>query len=142
MAAGAYDSAVGADEYDDVRGMGWIAFAGIMLGLAGTWNFIDGILAIGSSHVYLGGAHYIFGGLNSWGWIVMLLGVTQLAAGAAVVNGSSWARWFGIFVAGINSIGQLAFLPAYPFWALSMFTVDMLIIYGLAVYGGPKLRGA
>src|SRR3954468_13603955 len=33
MATGAYDvdSAVGADEYEDVRGMGWIAFAGIML---------------------------------------------------------------------------------------------------------------
>jgi len=36
----------------------------------------------------------------------------------------------------------LAFLPAYPFWALAMFTVDMLIIYGLAVYGGQKLREA
>jgi hypothetical protein len=32
------------------------------------------------------------------------------------------------------------FVPAYPFWALSMFTVDMLIIYGLAVYAGPRLR--
>ena len=92
--------------------------------------------------MYVGNAHYIFGGLNSWGWIVMLLGIAQLAAGGAVVNGSNWARWFGIFVAGINSIGQLAFLPAYPFWALSMFTVDMLIIYGLAVYGGPQLREA
>jgi hypothetical protein len=131
-----------ADATAEPAGVGWVVFASILLFIAGTWNFIDGILAIGSSHVYLGGAHYIFGGLNSWGWIVMLLGVTQLAAGAAVVNGSSWARWFGIFVAGINSIGQLAFLPAYPFWALSMFTVDMLIIYGLAVYGGPKLRGA
>jgi hypothetical protein len=42
----------------------------------------------------------------------------------------------------VNSIGQLMFLPAYPFWALAMFTVDMLIIYALAVYGGHKLREA
>jgi hypothetical protein len=123
-------------------GAGWVVFASILLFIAGTWNFISGILAIADSHVYVGDAHYIFGGLNSWGWIVMLLGITQLAAGSAIVNGSNWARWFGIFVAGINSIGQLAFLPAYPFWAIAMFTVDMLIIYGLAVYAGPQLREA
>ncbi len=124
------------------EGAGWVVFASVLLFIAGIWNFIDGILAIGSSRVYVGEVHYIFGGLNTWGWIVMLLGITQLLAGAAIVNGSNWARWFGIFVAGINSIGQLAFLPAYPFWALAMFTVDMLIIYGLAVYGGPQLREA
>jgi len=70
----------------------------------------------------------------------MILGIAQLAAGSALLSGSEWARWFGIAVAGVNSIGQLMFLPAYPFWALAMFTVDMLIIYGLAVYGGHKLR--
>jgi hypothetical protein len=122
------------------EGAGWVVFASVLLFIAGIWNFIDGILAIGSSHVYVGDAHYVFSDLKTWGWIVMLLGITQLAAGSAVVSGSNWARWFGIAVAGVNSIGQLMFLPAYPFWALAMFTVDMLIIYGLAVYGGPRLR--
>ncbi len=121
-------------------GVGWVVFASILLFIAGIWNFIDGILAIGSSHVYVGGAHFVFSDLKTWGWIVMILGITQLAAGSAVVSGANWARWFGIAVAGLNSIGQLMFLPAYPFWALAMFTVDMLIIYGLAVYGGPRLR--
>src|SRR6185436_7197422 len=44
-------------------GTGWIMFASILLFIAGIWNFIDGILAIGSSHVYLAGAHYVFGDL-------------------------------------------------------------------------------
>ena len=132
------------DGYDDVsgKGVGWIVFAAILLFLAGTWNFIDGILAVSSSHVYVAGAHFVFSDLKTWGWIVLLLGISQLAAGSAVVGGSEVARWFAIAVAGVNSIGQLMFLPAYPFWALSMFTVDMLIIYGLAVYGGSKLRQA
>lgn len=127
---------------DQVAGAGWIVFASVMLFIAGIWNFIDGLLAIGSSHVYIGNAHYVFGDLKTWGWLMLLLGIAQLAAGSALVSGSEWARWFGITVAGVNSIGQLAFLPAYPFWALSMFTVDMLIIYGLAVYGGSRLREA
>ena len=122
------------------EGAGWVVFASVLLFIAGIWNFIDGILAIGSSHVYVGGAHFVFSDLKTWGWIVMFLGITQLAAGSAVVSGANWARWFGIAVAGVNSIGQLMFLPAYPFWALSMFTIDMLVIYGLAVYAGPRLR--
>jgi hypothetical protein len=27
-------------------------------------------------------------------------------------------------------------MQAYPWWSLALFTVDVLIIYGLAVHGG------
>ena len=53
-----------------------------------------------------------------------------------------FARWFGITAAGLNAIGQLLFVPVYPFWAIAMFAVDLLIIYGLAVYAGKRLRVA
>jgi hypothetical protein len=121
-------------------GAGWIVFATVMLGLAGLWNFIDGIAAISSAHVYVADANYVFGDLNTWGWIVMFLGVLQVLAALALMSGSKWARWFGIAVAGLNAVGQLCFVPAYPWWALAMFAVDVLIIYGLAVYGGSRLR--
>ncbi len=136
------DYASANDGYDDgsPRGVGWIVFAAILLFLAGTWNFIDGILAISSSHVYTANAHYVFSDLKTWGWIVMLLGILQLIAGMSLLSGSEWAKWFAIAVAGLNAIGQLMFIPAYPFWALAMFTLDIFIIYGVAVYGGAKLR--
>ena len=66
---------------------------------------------------------------------VFLLGVLQGIAAFTVVAGSNLGRWFGIVAAGLNAIGQLMFVSAYPFWALAMFAVDVLIIYGLAVYG-------
>jgi hypothetical protein len=136
------DYAAANDGYDDgsPRGVGWIVFAAILLFLAGTWNFIDGILAISSSHVYTANAHYVFSDLKTWGWIVMLLGILQLIAGLSLLSGSEWAKWFAIAVAGLNAVGQLMFIPAYPFWALAMFTLDIFIIYGVAVYGGAKLR--
>ena len=122
--------------YDvDSTGSGWIGFAGIMLGLAGTWNLLEGILAIGSSRVYGDDAVFVFSDLNTWGWIMVVLGLAQLAAAFMIVSGSQLARWFGITAAFVNSIGQLYFLPAYPLWAMTMFAVDMLIIYALAVYG-------
>lgn len=122
------------------RGSGWLGYAAIMLGLAGTWNVIDGILAISQSKVYVLGAKYVFSDLKTWGWIVLVLGVLELCAAFAVLGGSQMARWFGIGAAGLNSIGQLMFVQAAPFWAISMFAADMLIIYALAVYGGQEVE--
>ena len=36
----------------EASGAGWVGFAAVMLALAGLWNVIDGLLAIGSSRVY------------------------------------------------------------------------------------------
>ena len=112
----------------------------MMLGLAGTWNFIQGILAIGESRVYVADSVFVFSNLNTWGWIVMILGVIQLLAAFTIMSGSEWGRWFGIGAAFVNAIGQLFFLPAYPLWAITMFAIDVIIIYALAVYAGKKLR--
>jgi hypothetical protein len=132
----------GAEPYDTTEGAGWIIFAVSLLGLAGAWNVIQGILAIADSRVYVGESTFVFSDLNTWGWIVLLLGVAQLLAAFAIVGGSEFGRWFGIACAGVNAIGQLMFLPAYPFWALAIFAIDILIIFALAVYGGRKLREA
>lgn len=123
-------------------GWGWIEFAAVMLGLAGVWNVLSGILAIGDSRVYVGDETFVFSNLNTWGWIILILGVLQLFAALAVVRGSEFARWFGVGVASLNAIGQLYFLPAFPLWSMAMFAVDILIIYGLSVYGGKRLKAA
>jgi hypothetical protein len=130
--------------YNDyaTAGSGWVDFAAVMLGFAGIWNALNGILAIADSRVFVNEALFVFSNLNTWGWIMLALGVLQVLAAAAIVQGSEWARWFGIVVAALNAMGQLYFLPAFPLWAMAMFAVDILIIYGLAAYGGKQLRPA
>ena len=29
-------------------------------------------------------------------------------------------------------------IPAFPLWSLALFGIDLLVIYGLAVYGGKQ----
>ena len=123
-------------------GVGWVAFAAILLGLAGIWNVIDGILAISESRVFVGEQTFVFSDLNTWGWIILALGVLQLVAAFTVAAGNEFGRWIGIGAAGANAIGQLLFVPAFPLWAMSMFALDILIIYALSVYGGSRLRTA
>lgn len=142
MATTSYDAGYSSEDAYDVRGGGWITFAAVMLGMAGTFNILEGILAIANSRVYTAHQTLVFSNLNTWGWIVLLLGVSMLLAAFGLFSGSELARWFGVAVVTINAIGQLYYIPAYPFWSLAMFTVDLLIIYGLVAYGGRQLRNA
>ena len=135
-----YEEFPGAAGPPGPAGAGWVMFAAVMLGLAGVWNFFAGIAAIGNAHVYVSHANYVFSDLNTWGWIVMVLGVFQVIAALSLMSGSEVARWFAVAVAGVNMLGQLNFMPANPWWGLAMFAVDILIIYGLVAYGGARLR--
>ena len=63
---------------DAERVTGWWYFAGILLTIAGVLNIIWGIVAISESHFFTStGAVYIFGHLNTWGWIMLILGVPR-----------------------------------------------------------------
>jgi hypothetical protein len=126
-------------DFDD-KATGWIGFAGVMLGLAGVWNLTEGLLAIGDSRVYVADSVFVFSNINTWGWIIMFLGIAELAAAFMLGTGSRFARWFGITAASVNAFGQLYFLTAYPLWGVMMFAIDILIIYALVVHGGKRIR--
>ncbi len=117
------------------EGYGLIVFAAVMLLTLGFFNLIDGIAAIANSHVFTANAHYVFGDLRAWGWVVLILGVLQLLAGAGVLAGNQVARWSGVVVVGLNAIAQMFFIPGYPFWSLMIIAVDVVALYGLCVYG-------
>lgn len=122
--------------YDDAdRGYGWVAFAGVLLLVVGTINTIEGIAAIGNAHFFTANTHYVFGNLKTWGWVVLCLGVIQLLVGLGVFVKNQLARWVGVFFLSLNAIAQLLMMPAYPFWSLSILTMDILAMYGLIAYG-------
>ena len=120
------------------RGIGLIFFASILLLVAGFFNMIYGIAAIAQSHVFVANAHYVFGSLRGWGWITLIIAVLQLVAGGGVLAGNQWARWFGVAVVGLSAIDMMFFIPAYPFWALTIIAVDIVALYGLCVYGSRE----
>jgi len=121
-----------------VEGSGWVLFAGIMLMLIGVLNAIYGIAAIDKSSFFVANTQYILSDLNTWGWVLLIIGVLQLFAAYSVWRGGSFGRWFGIAVASLNSIAALLAIPAYPFWSLAIFAIDILVIYGLTTYGGDR----
>jgi uncharacterized membrane protein (DUF2068 family) len=123
---------------DDAHGQGLVTFAGVMLAIAAVLNTLYGIAAIDTAHFYTQHAKYVFCDLNTWGWFLLALGVVQAFAAFAIWRGTPWARWFGVACASVNAILQTLWIPAYPVLAMTILTLDIIVIYGLLAYGGRR----
>jgi hypothetical protein len=119
-------------------GMGWVTFAVVMLGIAGTLNVIYGIAAISNSSFYVGEAEHVISSLNTWGWVVTIFGFGQLVAMVAIWADTQFGRWLGVLLAATGAIVHLIFLPSSPFLGLALFGLDLLIVYGLVAHGGQR----
>ncbi|MFE2109032.1 hypothetical protein ACFXAF_24650 [Kitasatospora sp. NPDC059463] len=128
----------GASATTDHVGSGLLTFAGVLLVLVGSLNALDGISAIAGSHVFIGNAHFVFGDLLAWGWVMLALAVAQLGAAYGVLAlRTQWARWAGVVVLVLNAFAQMSFVPSYPVWSLTIIAIDVVAIYALTAYATP-----
>ena len=117
---------------NDARVTGWWVFAAALLLLAGVLNIIWGIAAIGDAKFFIANQKYIISSLHTWGWVTLILGVLQLAAGFSLFSGGGFGRWVGMFAAALSAISALLSIPAYPLWSLCIFALAIIILYELA----------
>jgi hypothetical protein len=120
---------------------GGAIFAAIMLIMAGCFNLINGLAALvkGGSYLALTDSGTLVFNLTAWGWIMLIFGIVQVAAGLGIWSGALWARIIGIAAAVLNAMAHMTFVGTYPFWSLIVIAVDILIIWALAVYSGPAM---
>jgi hypothetical protein len=107
-----------------------VTFGGIMLIIAGSFNLLDGIVALVNDSYYRVD-ELLFADLSAWGVWWLVLGTIQLGTGFAVLAGRSWGMLLGIGLASINALTALMFIGVYPGWAIAVMVVDALVIYGL-----------
>jgi hypothetical protein len=127
---------------DTTQGLGWVLFAGIMILIAGVLNVIWGIAAIDNANFFVQDERYIISDLNTWGWIILIVGVLQLFAAFSIWAGGAFGRWIGIITASLGAIGALLSIPGFPLWSVSVFFLNVLVIYGLTAYGGQRRAAA
>jgi hypothetical protein len=126
------------EPYTGGRGKGLIIFATVLLLVIGFFNMIDGIAAIARSHVFIGNAHYVIGDLRAWGWVTLIVSVLQLLAALGILMGNQVARWAAVALVGLNALNKMFFIPAYPFWALTIIAMDVVALWGLCAYGSRE----
>ncbi len=127
----------------EVRGETRVAFAAILLLIAGALNVVYGIAAISNAHFFTdAGTHYVVSSLNTWGWITLILAVIEITAGISLLGGNAYGRVVGIVAASLGALGAvLGLAGANPFWSLCVFALCVIVLHGLVVYGEPARRG-
>lgn len=126
-----------ADEPASSSWTGWVTFGGIMMILIGTFEAIEGLVALFRDDYFLVTRNGLLVTTNftAWGWTHIALGAIVAAVGFGVLVGQTWARVVGIALVTINAIVNLAFLAAYPVWSTIIIALDVIVIYALAVHG-------
>ena len=118
-------------------GAGWVFFASIVMITGGLFGIFEGLAAVlRHGNFYHSVTNYPYGGsVATWGWVVLVGGGIVMLAGFYVMTGALWARIVGIALASLSALANFFFVPFYPFWALTIITLDIFVIWALAVHG-------
>ncbi|MGO8870704.1 MAG: hypothetical protein ACLQPH_04750 [Acidimicrobiales bacterium] len=122
------------------KGDGWLVFAAIVLGVAGIMRIFDAIWAFRYHGVLPQNFEdAIFGhSLKTYGWVYLIVAVVLILCSIGVVARFQVSRWIGIFAGAVLSISSIWWMPYYPIWSMTYIFVGILVVYGLAVYGGRE----
>ena len=115
---------------------GAILFAGIMMIVVGIWEALEGLIAIFQNELYVATRRYLFQfDVTTWGWIHVILGLVVAFAGYGLLTGRTWARVVAITLAALSAVANFLWLPYYPVWALLIISLDVFVIWAVAVHG-------
>lgn len=117
--------------------VGWVVFAAMMMIMVGSFQVIVGLTALFKSGYYAVPAQNLLVSVNytGWGLTHIVLGALAVVAAFGLFAGKMWARVVGIAMALVSSVVNLAFMSAYPLWSIAVITLDVLVIYAIAMHG-------
>ena len=109
---------------------GGITFAATMAALVGTFQILQGLVAVFNDDFYVVTRNYTFDlDVSAWGWIHLLIGVLMLCVGFGLYARALWAVIGGLAIAMLSALSN--FFPYYPIWALLLIGIDLWIIWAL-----------
>jgi len=122
-----------------MRGTGRVVFAATLLLIVGTLNIIYGIGALDGANIFVNDKRYILTDLNTMGWVLIILGVIQLAGGASLMVGNTFGRVIGIVGGSLGAIAAILSIGGnYPWWSLAVFALCVYVVHGIVVYGSDE----
>jgi hypothetical protein len=116
--------------------VGFIAFAGFLMIMAGFFHAISGLVAILDDEFYVVTPDYVFQfDSTTWGWIHLIAGILVGLAGLALFSGAVWARTVAFVVVLASAVTAFAWIPWYPVWAVIVIAIDIVILWALVAHG-------
>ncbi len=116
---------------------GFILFAGVMMVLSGSFQAFAGVVGIFQDEFFVKTRNYFLQfDATTWGWIHLILGLLVVAAGFALLAGNMYGRIVGVLMASVGALASFASIPYYPFWSLTVITLDVFVIWAITTHGG------
>lgn len=121
---------------------GFTILAACLMILGGLWSFFAGLAGVihGSFYVVTH-SNYVYNiSTTGWGVINIVIGSVVFLAGCALFTRQTWARIVAVALAGISAVVNFLFIPRYPFWAILVIALDIVIIWAVTRSGRSSRR--
>ena len=104
--------------------------------IGGSLNLLYGIVAaVNDDWVVFTNRGDVYLDLTEWGWAHIILGSIVLLSGIGLFSGNILARTVAVIVASVSLLVNFFFIPVYPIWALTVITLDILVIWAVTAHG-------
>jgi hypothetical protein len=112
----------------------WLVLCGFLLLLVAAANTLWGVAALANEE-YFAADDLLYGDLAMWASVLFAVALMQTITAMLLFSGNPAGVHFGLLAAGLNMLGQLMAVGAYPIWSVVIICLDVVIIYGLTVHG-------
>jgi hypothetical protein len=117
---------------------GWIAFAGIYLGLAGLFNLIWGLTALANKEYFVEDG-LVWSSLQTWGWIAVLVAAAQIVTGIMVFSRRMGGLILALVLAMCGMLVSFLTIGAYPIWSAVAIVCNALVLWAVTVHGDQSV---
>ena len=125
-----------------MQGIGRAFFAATLLTIAGFINIIYGFGALDGANAFVGDRRYILSDLNTLGWVLIILGVIQIAGGLSLFVGNTFGRIIGLIGAGLGAIVSILSIgDGNPWWSPAVFFLCIYVMHGILLYAEDDRPG-
>ena len=136
-------STTGGSRQEEQSISGWaeggITFAVTMAILVGTFQIVQGLVAVINDEFYVVTRNYTFDlDVSAWGWIHLIIGLGMLAVAFGLYARALWAVIGGLAFAMLSALSNFFFIPYYPIWALVLIALNLWIIWSLTRPGAIR----
>jgi hypothetical protein len=119
-----------------MRGTGRVIFAATLLLIVGVVNIIYGIGALDDANIFTNDRRFVLDDLNTLGWVLIVLGIIQLAGGLSLMAGNTYGRFIAILGGVLGALGALFSIgDGNPWWSLAVFALCVYVVHGVIVFG-------
>ena len=112
---------------------GGVTFAMTIAFLIGTFQILQGLVAVLNDDYYVVTRNYTFDlDVSAWGVIHIIIGAVWIVVALGLYARALWGVIGGLAIAMLSALSNFLFIPYYPIWSLLLIALNVWVIWSLS----------